>query len=507
MSFGPPPSPYTQSALAADTDRRQRRTRLIGAVAAVLVVVLCAGGWLLMYKTGDKTPASGKATAAPQAPDEIRETVEKLPSTPEGELAAGWMVEHLEKTTDVNPRYTPGTWATGKIFAKGIADEVLGFKVDRYGGDKAWTLKLGGHICATTKHVTADGRTAVVVQPPKPKGSPTEGVCDEVVFFDIDTGKKLWQSKMPEAASAFVTNTNLTMTRGTVAVAWDQGSVAYDMKDGKQLWKGTGVSQCEDHGFAGGRALLALVRCGSMPDVTYEVQKLDPRTGKAKWTYKVGKGITTVYLPSSDPPVLAVGAGDTTVTDLITLDADGKHSATISLHGESYDPMCGVRYSSTSRFGVVENCDAMVVGRTEIFVASKVGSESGQEANWIMGFDVATGKTLRKFDGREDQPIYPLRASGDQLLVYRATRDDIGPSAVISLDPRTGKETPFLLFRLPDDNSSDRQFGDPDKSDIIVEQGRVYFAKRELVADFKYPEDPVRAFLGIASSATMRSAK
>lgn len=342
---------------------------------------------------------------------------------------------------------------------------------------------------------------------PKPKGSPTEGVCDEVVFFDIDTGKKLWQSKMPEAASAFVTNTNLTMTRGTVAVAWDQGSVAYDMKDGKQLWKSTGVSQCEDHGFAGGRALLALVRCGSMPDVTYEVQKLDPRTGKAKWTYKVGKGITTVYLPSSDPPVLAVGAGDTTVTDLITLDADGKHSATISLHGESYDPMCGVRYSSTSRFGVVENCDAMVVGRTEIFVASKVGSESGQEANWIVGFDVATGKTLRKFDGREDQPIYPLRTSGDQLLVYRATRDDIGPSAVISLDPRTGKETPFLLFRLPDDDSSDRQFGDPDKSDVIVEQGRVYFAKRELVADFKYPEDPVRAFLGIASSTTMRSAK
>jgi outer membrane protein assembly factor BamB len=490
--------------LTADSERRRRRTKLFGILAAVLVVALCAGGWLLM-NANDGTPANGRSAAAPQAPDEIRETVEKTPSTPEGELAAGWMVEHLEKTTDVNPRYAPGTWATGKIFAKGIADEIIGFKVDRYGGDKAWTLKLGGHICATTKHVTADGRTAVVVQPPKPKGSPTEGVCDEVVFFDMDTGKKLWQSKMPEATSAFVTNTNLTMTRGTVAVAWDQGSVAYDMKDGGQLWKSTSVSKCEDRGFAGGRALLALVRC--MPDVTYEVQKLDPRTGKVQWTYKVAKGITTAFLPSSDPPVLAVGAGDTTVTDLITLDAQGRHAATISLHGETYDPMCGVRYFGASRFGVVENCDAMVVGRTEIFVASKVGSENGQESNWIMGFDAATGKTLRKFDGREGQPIYPLKTSGDKLLVYRATSDDIGPAAVVSLDARTGKETPFLLFHLPNGDSSDGQFDNPDQSDIIVEQGRVYFAKRELVADYKYPKDPVRAFFGIASSASMRSAK
>jgi len=115
------------------------------------------------------------------------------------------------------------------------------------------------------------------------------------------------------------------------------------------------------------------------------VQKVDPRTGRPEWTYKVAQGIKRVYLPSSDPPVLAVAAGEIPVTDLITLDDQGRHLATISMEGERYTPTCGSRYGGMSRFGTVEYCDGMVVGRTEVFVVSEdtSASEQVQPANWI----------------------------------------------------------------------------------------------------------------------------
>ncbi|MFF1627202.1 PQQ-binding-like beta-propeller repeat protein [Streptomyces sp. NPDC058272] len=491
MSFGPPPSPYTQSALAADNERRKRRTKLFGVVAAVLVVVLCAGGWLLMYATGDGTPANSAPKAAPQAPDEIRETVEKVPSTPEGKLVIDF---DEEKFTDDETRYAPGTWATDKIFAKGIKNTITGFK---FGVDKAaWTIKLDGHICATTKHVTADGRTAVVVQPRKRKGTKDAGICDEVVFFDLDTGKQLWRTTMPDAKTAYVTNINLSMARGTVAVAWGNGSVAYDMSDGKQLWKSTAVSTCEDVGFAGGRSLLVLLRCGEESTHVYRVQKIDPRTGKPRWTYKLKDGISGVYMPSSDPPVLAVGAGDYGVTDLITLDDQGRHSATISMQGGRFDPMCGDSFDGTQYFGVMENCYAMVVGQDQIFVASKADGDIDQPENWIVAFDVKTGKTLRKFDGRPQQAVWPVKMSGDKLLVYRPSADYVGPAAIVSIDPATGKETPFLFFGMP--SGADRM-ETPEWSDILVEHGRAFFSPRQLSAPLSSPHDPVLAAVGIES--------
>jgi outer membrane protein assembly factor BamB len=486
---------YTQSALAADDARRRRRTKLLGVVAVVVAAALGVGGWLLL-SAGDSTPADGKVTVAAQRPDEIRETAEKIPLSPEGRLMVEADEENLSKSTETNPRYAPGTWATGKVVAKGVASRVVGYNIALDAEEKAWTLDLGGHICATSRHVTADGRTAVVIQRPEPKGAEKEGVCDQVVFFDLDTGKKVWQKKMPGADFAYVTNTNLTLTKGVVAVAWGRGSVAYDMKTGEKLWNSAMDSSCEDKAFAGGRALLALLSCGELPDITYKVQKLDPRTGKPRWTYKIADGVQTTYLPSSDPPVLAVAAGDSVVTDLISLDGEGKYLTTISLNG--YDAKCGDRYFGSAYFGEFENCDGVVVGRTQAYVMSKENIATDQPSDSIVAFDLATGKTAGKFDGRDLQMIYPLRMSGDDLLIYRRGAGTVAPAAVVSWNPRTDKETPFLLFQLPEDD--DAELSDPERSDIIVQQGRVFFAKRELVRDDEYPTDSVLMVIGIGSA-------
>ncbi|MFE0516365.1 PQQ-binding-like beta-propeller repeat protein [Streptomyces sp. NPDC058964] len=496
MSFGPPPSVYTQSALAADTHKR-RRKRLLGGLAVLVVLGLGAGGLLLSSAGDDSGHASGKgAAAAPQSPDAVRESVEKVPGSPEGRLALEHDEEGLSANSDTNPRYAPGTWATKKILARGVANRIVGLRIKPPYDETAWTLKLDGHICATSRHVTADGRTAVVIQPPHAKGSKQEGVCDQVVFFDLNTGKKLWQKKMPSPQRAFVTNTNLTLTKGVVAVAWGHGSVAYDMKDGRRLWDSTTVSRCEDKGYAGGRALLALVSCGEGPEATYEVQKLDPRTGRTRWTYKVASGVTTVYLPSSDPPVVAVAAGDSKVTDLLSLDGRGRRRATISLSG--YDAKCGERYFLAPYFGVLENCDGLVVGRTQAYVMSKENIANNQPSDWIVAFDLKTGRSQGKFDGRELQMVYPLRMSGDELLVYRQGAGVSAPAAVVSWNARTDKETPLLFFQLPDEEDSN--LSDPTESDIVFEQGRVFFGQRELVHDDKAPKDPVLMAIGFGSA-------
>ncbi|MGW7406898.1 outer membrane protein assembly factor BamB family protein [Streptomyces sp. NPDC054833] len=496
MSFGPPPSIYTESALAADKTRTRRRRRVLGTTAAV-TAVLCLGAGLLWSQSADKAKAKTDPVAVRQAPDEIRETAEKAPRSPEGQIVIQHDEEKLSKNTEANPRYAPGTWATGKILARGVANRIEGYKIEPTYDEKAWTLNLDGHICATSRHVTADGRTAVVVQPAKATKSATKGVCDEVVFFDLNTGKKLWRKKMPAADFAYVSNTDLTLTKGVVAVAWGRGSVAYDMKSGKQLWDSTTLSQCEDKGFAGGRALLVLVSCGESTDATYRVEKLNARTGKTEWSYKVANGVSDVHLPSSDPPVLAVEAGDNEVTDLITLDSgNGKRLATISMSG--YDPKCGKRYYFSPFFGVADNCDGMVVGRHQIFVMSKEETDIKQPSDWIVAFDVENGHSARKFEGRPFQMVVPVRMSGDDLLIYRRSMDSVQPAAVVTWNPRTDKETPYLLFQLPEDD--EYELSDPEKTEIVYEQGRIFFARRELVRDDDHPTYPVLSVLGVGSA-------
>ncbi|WP_406441227.1 hypothetical protein OHB00_36390 [Streptomyces sp. NBC_00631] len=89
---------------------------------------------------------------------------------------------------------------------------------------------------------------------------------------------------------------------------------------------------------------------------------------------------------------------------------------------------------------------------------------------------------------------------GDRLLVLRTSLSEIERSAVLSWDPRTGRQTPYLLFDLLSDGEA--ELGDATQSDIVVEQGGVFFAKRELAADDKHPKDAVLSVLGIGSAET-----
>ncbi|MER6025654.1 PQQ-binding-like beta-propeller repeat protein [Streptomyces sp. NPDC001851] len=496
MSFGPPPSMHTQptqSAPAVDPSRDRRRRRVLGAVAAVVAAVVCLGAGLIWYHSAGQTHGRTGAKAVQQAPDAVRETLEKAPVSPEGEV----VVKHNEGgLTGKQQRFAPATWATGKIVARALADRIEAYKTEPHPDSdaKAWTLRLGGHVCAVSRDVTADGRTAVVVEPGH-TDSPQAGACDEVVMVDLDTGKKLWQRKTPAGEDASILGTNISLTRGVVAIAWDEGSVAYDMHSSRLLWKTSATSQCHDSAYAGGQALLALVKCGDPGDPTYRVEKLEPRTGRALWRYSVSNGLRSIYLPSADPPVIAVEAGDYRVTDLLTLDPkSGERLATISMNG--YDPKCGSDVGAF--FDAVDTCYGMVVGRDRVFVMSKDTDDlTRKPENQITAFDLRKGTAVGKFVGRLFQQVVPVRMNGDDLIVFRSTMDDVQPAAVVDWNPRTDKETPYLLFRLPED---EHELGDPEQSDILYEQGQVFFARRLLARDDVHPKNPVLSVIGVGTA-------
>ncbi|MFF9803410.1 hypothetical protein ACF1G3_39285, partial [Streptomyces rochei] len=174
MSFGPPPSVYTQSSVTADQQRRKQRRTLLGAGAAVLVVLLAVGAWLLSDPDparSDKPPA-----AAAQSRLDVRETVEKRPASTNGKMAFRFSVDDMSPGESYA---TPGMWATDKILAKGINKTVVGLPVgsDAAPGDEKWKLPLSGPICGYTRHVTGENRTAVLYR----ANAKEDAYCNHVV--------------------------------------------------------------------------------------------------------------------------------------------------------------------------------------------------------------------------------------------------------------------------------------------------------------------------------------
>lgn len=477
MPFGPAPSPFTQS-LRAAKDRKKQRVKRWLSICGVLIVVTGVGSWFMWggNPAANDAKSSNAPSAARQAPDEVSEADGKFPVTPEARMAVEYNDKKLKPG---DSSYLPGSWATAKTFAMAQGSTLTGYRFRQW--DPAWSTRLGGAICSTTRHVTVDGRTAVVAQSGRGGKVNAKSACNLLVVFNVNTGKKMWEVTLPHSDNAYATNMNVTLTRGVAVAAWGSGSAAYDLRQGKKLWETPGREACNDSGFAGGRDLLALQTCGSAgDDISYRVQKIDRRTGKPEWTYQVSRGVGVTYLVSSNPPVIAVAAGADTVTDLIALDAHGKHRSTMALGVDRYVTDCG-----GSLFGTIESCDSVIVGSRQVFVGGKGAIEdlfTDRPANSITAFDLDSGKPARKFKSKARRPMYPIQMIGDKVLAFRASNDDRAPAAVVSIDPKTGAERPFLLFEMP---SEPIRLGEPESADMTVSHGRVFFTLKEIQAPSK----------------------
>ncbi|CAM5232044.1 hypothetical protein STENM327S_02524 [Streptomyces tendae] len=111
------------------------------------------------------------------------------------------------------------------------------------------------------------------------------------------------------------------------------------------------------------------------------------------------------------------------------------------------------------------------MGKDQVFIRSKDQLEK-QTSNWIIGFDLATGNTTKKFDSGPGALLYPVRMSGDRLLALRLSNDHITQNTLVALDPRTDEEVPYLYFGLPGEA---QMMTLPDENDIVVQNGRLFF--------------------------------
>ncbi|MDR3081843.1 MAG: PQQ-like beta-propeller repeat protein [Streptomyces sp.] len=439
-----------------------------------VIAGLAAGGWALWFRdSADRTDDIASTKAAPQqAADDIRESVEPKPKGGAGHMIASVVTKDLEPK---QRQAAPGTWATEKFLVKGRYDRLEAVKIGE--DTEAWTTVLPGPICGYTSMVTVAEKTAVLFRD-KAHGD----LCNQVGFIDLDTGKLLWKSSFPGKSKlgATVDPTDVTMTRGVVVTAWQaQGAAGFDMKNGRKLWQRNRAEKCYDLGFQGGRALGVVRSCSSGSNdefsSVYQVQRLDPRTGRAQWTYRVTKGVRGVSLISSQPAVIGVGAGgEGQITDLISLSDKGKYRATIRLEGDHYEVDCDTFF--------INHCSQVVVGKEQAFITSSEQVEGVNDTtNWIVGFDLATGKSRMKFDAGDDRMIYPVRMSGDALLAYKVSTDTYAPNSLVSPDPATGKQHEYFYFNVSPDTPGLVSGGSAD--DVVIEGGRIFFGYRNVVGE------------------------
>ncbi|WP_338701181.1 PQQ-binding-like beta-propeller repeat protein [Streptomyces sp. Q6] len=465
MAFGPPPSPFTQSQQTAAETRRRRRRTVFGLVL-VLVVAMGFGAWFVWPGSGRGASQDvAEQKAVEQAPDDIRETVESLPkSAPR----AGHLVADMQTNTLAQGKQedTSGLWVTKKVLVKAKGTTLYGIKAYEPSGrgTVVWSLVLPGGICGYTSSVTADERTAVLMRDPKHGNA-----CDQLAVIKLSSGKKLWQTTIPRKKNYFTKGTTMAMVKGVVATNWQVGAAGYDMRTGKQLWQLDRTKKCTIGGFAGGKALTVRYDCyppEKESEILYQVKELEPRTARTKWVYRVADGVGLVAILSSKPAVIAVGAGDMEITDLISLDSGGKYRATIRLEGGHYEVACSG--------DAVDDCTQAVVSDDQVFITSGERLESIEDkTNWVVAFDLATGKTGVKFDAGHDQKMYPLRMSGDRLLALTMGTDDVAPVSLVSLDPKTGKQSTYFYFAIP--SGGEAFFSRVDPYQVQVEHGRVYF--------------------------------
>jgi outer membrane protein assembly factor BamB len=304
-----------------------------------------------------------------------------------------------------------GAWATKDVFAKGTVDGVIG--VDPSTGDTKWKLPLDGRICAASRQMTADHVTAVVS-----RDSPGDGTCSQLVVFDVDTGEKVWQKTMPDSDSAGALAMNVTVSGGTVAVAWIGGSVGYRLT-GEGIWKADPDKDCRDIGYAGGARLVAVLECDGHDGLA--VQTVDPQDGKGGATYTLPDS-DSVSVISTDPLVLF--ADD----ELLMVGDDGRLTGRIATED---------RYEVGCRHDRIEGCHNVAVGPDAVYL--KGAAHGGYpRTNEVVAFDL-TGEKLWRSPAGEGRTLVPLRVAGGRLLAYEVPGYDEG-GAIVSLDAKTGRD-------------------------------------------------------------------
>ncbi|WP_405457754.1 PQQ-binding-like beta-propeller repeat protein [Streptomyces sp. NBC_00101] len=460
--------------------RLSAQTKII--LGAVLAVVLIVGAGIVYSASGDggdpDVSTAGPTGGADKGGDDGRGDggasggTEKVPASTKSKVA---FTIPKPEVSDVTSVY--GSWVTDKVYVKTGVYEVAGYDLAK--GTKLWSVPTAGQLCAASRHMTKDYKTAIVFEEGKPTAADKYPSCNKLGALDLNTGKMIWSKSVVAASNGDkpVRFSEVTISGTTVAAAGTEGGAAFDIATGAQLWAPkVSTDDCYDTGYAGGEALVTVRKCGSYDDPTLSIQTLDPRTGAPLSSYDMPPGIDYAGVVSTKPLVVAADVGDTagdgsSISDYFSLDSGtGKLIVRISADAERFAGECG----STE----VERCVGMAVGNNRLYVPteSHEGTAEFGDTNEVVAFDLTTGKMIgARADAGERYTMIPLRMDGGDVIAYKVPPYDKG-GQVVSLDGTTLEETVLMENPSTEKTRDAETYFGYDRGEFLYEKGRLFLS-------------------------------
>ncbi|MFI9152784.1 PQQ-binding-like beta-propeller repeat protein [Streptomyces sp. NPDC053367] len=424
---------------------------IIGAAVAALLVV---GGTVFAVTSGDDDKG-GKKKPVAQKSDDAKPTATDAPVNPGDGSGDGG-----EETTDLNEGRKPGEakvlwykeapdapgsgadangmWINDKTAVKAAYKQL--FAYDVADGKPTWEpITFPQKICATTRQKSADDKIVVAYM----SGASDRAKCNQLQQVDLNTGRQGWKAEVADGAlfdSAITVE--LSLAGNTLMVGRSQSGVAYDVHSGKKLYeKKKYGDSCYPSAFAGGTRLISVASCDLGGAGEHEeLQELDPRTGKVKWTFKYDKGYRINRTLSVDPLVVYSENEDKDTWNIAAFTPQGRIRSQVSTK-ESIAPECGWAILQRDLTG----CQGVAVGGDMLYLPT----EATSGANEILAISLATGREKWRVKSPTDQTILPLRLEGGKLVAYVEPSYDAG-GQVVSVATAGTTHTPVKVLQNPE---------------------------------------------------------
>ncbi|MFI8928642.1 PQQ-binding-like beta-propeller repeat protein [Streptomyces sp. NPDC053474] len=334
----------------------------------------------------------------------------------------------------------PGMWVQDGVAVKAVYKEVLGYDVES--GRPKWpAIELPQDICAASKQVSEDGKVVIAYK----GGTKSDAKCDQLQVVDLKTGEKGWKKQIKEEGLFDSTlSIELTITGDTLMVGRSQSGTAYSMSSGDELFVSRKKDEgtCFPNGFTGGDRMLRALSCGaSTPTEHDEIQELDPKTGKAKWTKKFPKGWRLNKVYSTTPAVLYLTNEDKKQWNITTLKPGSSATRSEVRVNEDFAPECGWGGVMVSD---LQGCAGAVADDTYLYLPTK--KTSG--ANEIVAIGLNTGKANWRVKSPSDTSMMPMKMQDGRLVAYVKPSYSTG-GQVVSISP-SGSHAPKTLLKNPE---------------------------------------------------------
>ncbi|MBD0838340.1 PQQ-binding-like beta-propeller repeat protein [Streptomyces sp. TRM68416] len=462
------PEPITPPEGPARRGPRRAVSAGLAFLLVVLAVALGAGGWALWAGTGaDDGPG-------------LRDTVEKVPADTAAESL--FTIDAPELSTNWSAR-SIGSWATESTYVKTGHATVDAYAVED--GERRWRLSLPGEACAAAQHVTSEGLTAVVTHPERRHKRRPDLSCDQLVVFDVDNGRKVWQTTLARVRATEIPG-SVSVGHGVVVASWYEGAAAYRVDDGEALWTRSYPDACpySRPRFTGGTALVGIGRfcTDARPRAEREVRKVDPRTGRDEWIWRIPDEYITAGVLSNDPVTVAVSRLDpdddheeTLMTHVVSLDSEGKPRAVIPV-----DDRFDIHYWDSRQHTHAATDDTLFLPVRQ--------TEKTMYADEIVAIDLDTGKVRKRFPAQPGRHLAPLRMNGDRLLALQVDHRAEKVVKVFSIDPATGEKTLMLRAATKDEDiQSMMRIDSAFYSEALFQHGRLFFSRSATAGPYRAP--------------------